>query len=140
MNKRFAAVLACALLFTGCDGQNAPSAAPGRFVPGVYQGVGQGYGGEITVEVEVNAEDILSLSILSHSESRGVGELAFEQVPAEIIREGAPYVESVAGATLTSEGIMEAAADALKQAGVEFDREQPLPRAAPRWNCIPIFW
>ena len=129
MNKRFAAVLACALLFTGCDGQNAPSAAPGRFVPGVYQGVGQGYGGEITVEVEVNAEDILSLSILSHSESRGGGELDFEQVPAEIIREGAPYVESVAGATLTSEGIMEAAADALKQAGVEFDREQPLPES-----------
>ena len=118
------------LLFAGCDmpGQQ-PSQPEGRFTPGVYQGVGQGYGGEITVELEVDGENIQSRSILSHNESRGVGEMAFEQVPARIIEEGAPYVESVAGATLTSEGVMEAAADALKKAGVEFKREEKPPES-----------
>lgn len=126
MKRQFAAALVSALLVTGCAGQPAPG-AEGRFTPGVYQGTGQGYAGEIVVEVEVSAQDILSVSVLSHGESRGVGELAAQQLPAAIIREGTPYVEAVAGATLTSRGIIDAAADALSQAGGKFEQPEPRP-------------
>ena len=58
------------LLLTGCTAEPAPAQPGGRFAPGQYQGTGQGYGGPITVEVEVSADRIEAVSILSHSESR----------------------------------------------------------------------
>ena len=79
------------------------------------------------MEVEVSADRIEAVSILSHNESRGVCEAAFEQIPAEILRQGTPYVELVAGATLTSQGVIDAAAQALEQAGGEFTPPDPEP-------------
>lgn len=89
------------------------------------------------MEVEVSADRIEAVSILSHNESRGVCEAAFEQIPAEILRQGTPYVELVAGATLTSQGVIDAAAQALEQAGGEFTPPDPERRCAPSGNSMP---
>lgn len=127
--KKWTALL-LSLLLAGCSPEPAPSQAEGIFQPGRYQGTGEGYGGTITVEVEVSADRIEAVSILSHNESRGVCEAAFEQIPAEILRQGTPYVELVAGATLTSQGVIDAAARALEQAGGEFTPPDPEPEGA----------
>ena len=79
------------------------------------------------MEVEVSADRIEAVSILSHSESRGVCEAAFEEIPAEILRQGTPYVELVAGATCTSQGVIEGAAAALAAAGGTFTPPEPEP-------------
>ena len=125
--KKWTALFLSVLLLTGCTQEPAPSQPGGQFQPGRYQGTGEGYGGAITVEVEVSADRIEAVSILSHNESRGVCEAAFEQIPAEILRQGTPYVELVAGATLTSQGVIDAAAQALEQAGGEFTPPDPEP-------------
>lgn len=125
--KKWTALFLSVLLLTGCTQEPAPSQPGGQFQPGRYQGTGEGYGGTITVEVEVSADRIEAVSILSHNESRGVCEAAFEQIPAEILRQGTPYVELVAGATLTSQGVIDAAAQALEQAGGEFTPPDPEP-------------
>ena len=125
--KKWTALFLSVLLLTGCTQEPAPSQPGGQFQPGRYQGTGEGYGGTITVEVEVSADRIEAVSILSHNESRGVCEAAFEQIPAEILRQGTPYVELVAGATLTSQGVVDAAAQALEQAGGEFTPPDPEP-------------
>ncbi len=125
--KKWTALFLSVLLLTGCTQEPAPSQPGGQFQPGRYQGTGEGYGGTITVEVEVSADRIEAVSILSHNESRGVCEAAFEQIPAEILRQGTPYVDLVAGATLTSQGVIDAAAQALEQAGGEFTPPDPEP-------------
>ena len=126
MKKRWTALLLAAVLCTGCTPTaQQPSVSGGVFQPGRYQGTGEGYGGPITVEVEVSADRIEAVSILSHNESRGICEAAFEEIPAEILRQGTPYVELVAGATLTSQGVVEAAADALSKAGGTFEPPEP---------------
>ena len=127
MNVRRGIALLLVLLLTGCTAESAPDQPGGRFAPGQYQGTGQGYGGPITVEVEVSADRIEAVSILSHSESRGVCEAAFEEIPAEILRQGTPYVELVAGATCTSQGVIEGAAAALAAAGGTFTPPEPEP-------------
>ena len=127
MNVRRGIALLLVLLLTGCTAESAPEQPGGRFAPGQYQGTGQGYGGPITVEVEVSADRIEAVSILSHSESQGVCEAAFEEIPAEILRQGTPYVELVAGATCTSQGVIEGAAAALAAAGGTFTPPEPEP-------------
>lgn len=127
MNVRRGIALLLVLLLTGCTAEPAPAQPGGRFAPGQYQGTGQGYGGPITVEVEVSADRIEAVSILSHSESQGVCEAAFEEIPAEILRQGTPYVELVAGATCTSQGVIEGAAAALAAAGGTFTPPEPEP-------------
>ena len=127
MDKRWTALGLSVLLLAGCAMEPAPSQAGGKFQPGRYQGTGEGYGGTVTVEVEVSADRIEAVTVLSHNESRGVCEAAFEQIPAEILRQGTPYVELVAGATLTSQAVVDAAAAALSQAGGEFTPPEPEP-------------
>lgn len=56
MNVRRGIALLLVLLLTGCTAESAPDQPGGRFAPGQYQGTGQGYGGPITVEVEVSAD------------------------------------------------------------------------------------
>ena len=108
------AVLA-SLLFGGCQTQKMPE--QGLYTAGVYEGEGQGYGGTLKVQVEVSAADILSVTILEHQESSGMSDTAFAQIPAAIVEQNTPYVDSIAGCTITSQAIMDAAAAALQKAG-----------------------
>ncbi|WP_353894292.1 FMN-binding protein [Proteinivorax hydrogeniformans] len=84
---------------------------------GVYEGTGQGYGGDIDVSVEVSGGQIVSLEILNHTETDGISDPAFEQVPDNMVDEQEVDVDTVSGATATSEGIIEAVKDALSEFG-----------------------
>ena len=84
-----------------------------------YIGRGQGKGGTpIVVKVTVDGDKITAIEVLDHSETPGIGDLAFEKIPQMIIDAQSTEVDAVAGATLTSNGIIEAVKDALAQAGL----------------------
>ncbi len=77
-------------------------------------GKAQGYGGEVTVTVEVNGDDIVSVKAVGEKETQGVGSNAIEQLPERIEKADSTDVDAVSGATVTSNAIKEAVDQALE--------------------------
>lgn len=80
---------------------------------GTYTGTGKGMHSNIAVTVTVEDGAITSVTVDSQDETPGVSDPAFEQIPAAIVAAGNTDVDTVAGATLTSNGIIEAVNNAL---------------------------
>lgn len=88
----------------------------GGYKDGVYTGKGKGNGGELTVDVTVEGGNIVKVELKDHKETPGIFEGAQTGVGNAIIKTQSAEVDSVAGATLTSEGIKSAVTEALKEA------------------------
>lgn len=98
----------------------APEAAASAYVPGTYTAASVGFGGEISVTITVDAEAITDVQIVGDSETKGVGSLAVEKMPAMILDAQSADVDTVAGCTISSNAILSAAAKAIEAAqGVE---------------------
>ncbi len=78
------------------------------------QGTAEGFGGKLVVEVELENDEIVQIDIIEHSESDGISDPAIEKIPEAIIEEQNYDVDAVSEATITSEAIMEAVQNALK--------------------------
>ena len=114
----FIALLMVLTLFTGC-GNGGEGAAEGTGE--TVEGIGTGYGGEIRVEVEIEGEEIKNITILEHQETEGISDMALEEMPDRITEGQSLSVDTVSGATLTSEGILEGVTNALQEAGLNPD-------------------
>ena len=116
-NKRLTALLAgllaVSMLFSGCSGTTSGTSDTG-LIDGTYEGTGAGYGGNIKLALTVEGGKITKAEVLEHSETEGVSDPAFEQIPAAIVeKQGAEGIETVAGCTRSSEGLLAAAEAAL---------------------------
>lgn len=79
-------------------------------------GVGTGgMGGEVIVKVKMDGTKIDAIEIVKHMETKGICEKAIEQIPLTIIEKQTVEVDAVSGATMTSNGIKNAVADALSK-------------------------
>ena len=87
----------------------------GNFTDGTYTGTGKGMGGDLTVTVVVENGSITSITVDTHNETPGISDPALERVPAAIIAAQSVDVDTVSGATMTSNGIMTAVKDALAE-------------------------
>ena len=87
------------------------------YTPGTYTGVGAGKNGDITVEVTFSADKIEHITVVSHSETPSLSDAAIANIPTQIVEAQSLGVDAVSGATYTSNGIVDAVADAVKQAG-----------------------
>lgn len=83
---------------------------------GEYTATVDGQNGPMTVKVVVAEGKIASVEIVSHQETEGIAKAAFETVPAAIVANNDATVDTVAGATLTSNRIMNAVAQCLESA------------------------
>lgn len=101
---------------------SGPSVEEALFTADKYTGEGNGFGGVIKVEVEVDANEILHVNILSHNETSGVADAAIERIPSQIVQYQSLAVDTVAGCTLASKGIIEAAENALTQANADISK------------------
>lgn len=72
-------------------------------------------GGDVKVKVTMDGDKIAKVDVLSHNETSGISDPAFEQIPAAIIEAQSADVDVVAGATKTSEALIAAVKDALSQ-------------------------
>lgn len=79
------------------------------------EGTGLGYKDDITVSVETEGDKIVAIKVIKMDETKRIAEPAIEKLTAEIIAKQSVEVDSVAGATYTSEGFKEAVADALSK-------------------------
>ncbi len=84
---------------------------------GVYIGEAQGIRKHLKVQVALEGGYITQVEVVEHYE-KGSDYYATPiiEIPAEIIRTQSPDVDAISGATLTSNGIMDAVRNALEQA------------------------
>ena len=101
------------------DAASAPSeeaAAPAELKDGEYTATVAGQEGDMTVKTVIAEGKIASVEIVENHETPTVAGSALESVPAAIVEANAAKVDAIAGATLTSNRIMDAVADCLTQA------------------------
>lgn len=91
----------------------------GGLTDGTYTGHGTGFGGDITVEVTVAGGKITSCKIKSAENETPEYLDAAKILVDKVTEEQSADVDTVSGATLSSNGILEAVRDCLEQAGKE---------------------
>ena len=84
---------------------------------GTYTGEGKGRNGTITVKVTVKAGKLDAVKVVKHTETVGISDAAVADFPKAIVAAQSTAVDAVAGATMTSEGIRAAVAQAIQKAG-----------------------
>lgn len=109
MMKQIIVVAAAALVAAG--------AQAATYKDGSYTGEGKGRESTISVQVDVKAGKIADVKVLKHGETEMIIAAPIEQMIPEIVKKnGVEGVDSVGGATLSSDGIKAAVKDALAKA------------------------
>ncbi|HWP50459.1 MAG TPA: flavocytochrome c [Clostridia bacterium] len=99
----------------------ASSEASGAFKAGTYTAASKGMGGDVAVEVVVTADEIAGIKVTSHKETPGISDMPIEQIPAKIVETQSLAVDTIAGATITSNALLAAVTDCLTQAGADVE-------------------
>lgn len=123
MKKFSSLALALMLVLSGCS--SAPNNDTTKFKAGSYTGSAKGNNGDVVVEVTLTQDKIESISVKQHEETAGLGDTAIERVIDEIIKTQSVQVETVSGATNSSNATIEAVSAALKEAGVDVNTLTP---------------
>lgn len=114
MKKIVSLFLCVAMIFA------ASALAESAITPGTYEGAGEGFDAAgIKVNVTLNEEGIEAIEVLENNETPSVGGAAMETLIPQIIEGQTLAVDAVAGATLSSNGLKAAVADALTAAGLD---------------------
>ena len=113
MSKRLLSLALCLLL--------ALSVVPAMAETVTGTASAMGLNGEVTVTVELTDGVITSVTAEGAQETPGIGSVAIEQLPALMAQNNTINVDAVSGATITSNAILTAVREALKNAGVNPD-------------------
>ena len=101
-------------------GKPAPTALPefedSEYKDGVYYGTGTGFGGEVKVKVVITDGKIAEVTIESAGGEDGSYLARVKTLIEKVIEKQSPNVDTVSGATYTSNGILSAVQSALSQA------------------------
>lgn len=84
---------------------------------GVYRAKGQGFIDEIEVEMRVELGSIVSFRVIGHNETSQISKTALSTIPYQIEKNKTLKVDTVSGATETSNGIIQGARAVIRQAG-----------------------
>ncbi|WP_020612154.1 flavocytochrome c [Sediminispirochaeta bajacaliforniensis] len=136
-------LVACMALFLIACGQASdeaktvsPDTMEGRTIhpmkPGVYTETVKGVHDGMVVEVTLSEERIDKVEILKHSETAGVSDVALEKMPKDIVEQQSIAIDTVSGASYTSNGILDAVKAAIEEAGgnvADFDVRQAVAAA-----------
>lgn len=119
MKKKLAVALIATLalgVLSGCGQPNnqGQDATGGQYTDGTYEGIGQGYNGDIRLSVDVEGGKITSINVVEQNETQGLGDAAIETVSQRIIETQSTEVEVVSGATGSSNGTIKAVKNALE--------------------------
>lgn len=114
-----AGVLLLALLITlfgGCSKEKAENSTT-PMKAGVYTQEVKGAHGTIVLDVELSRQSIRKISVTSNGDTPGISDKAIEAMPKRIVEAQKLDVDTVSGATMTSEAVVKAVAAAIKEAG-----------------------
>lgn len=113
-----AAALVAASQLAGCGAAKTaePPAMPAIYTAGSYSGTAQGFGGTVTVELTVDSSTITAVKATGADETPEKGGAALAVLEQQILEKQSAEIDGVTGATMTSNGIREAAAAAIAAA------------------------
>ena len=83
-----------------------------------YVGVGQGYGGDVEVEVVLDGNSIVTINVISQNETANLGDDAIDEMITKILENQSTDVDVQSGATVSSNAVIDAVNEALEEAGV----------------------
>ena len=109
MKKIFSLLLAAMMLLSGAA------------MADTYTADGQGMMGPITVTIDYADGVIGAVTVDAHTETAGISDPALARIPASIVESQSIAVDTVAGATMTSKGILAAVEAALTAAGADVE-------------------
>ena len=98
---------------TAAASADSAASSTGAYTDGTYEGSGTGLRGTTTVKVTVSGGQITSIEVESYQDDSQYFNRAQSTVISEILSSQSINVSTVSGATFSSNGILEAVADAL---------------------------
>ncbi|MPW25482.1 flavocytochrome c [Alkalibaculum sp. M08DMB] len=110
--------LACILLsfvmifMVACTGNTS-----NEFKAGTYTAEAKGHTGPVKVEVTFTKDQITDITVLEHTETAGLGDNALEKIKKDILAGQTLNVDTVSGATYSSDAMLIAVTDCIEQAG-----------------------
>lgn len=114
MKKIFSCLLSAVMVLTMMV---LPAYAESTYTPGTYEASAAGLNGDIVLNVTFSENAITDITVVSSSETAGIADGAFEQIPAAIIEHQSLAVDAVSGCTYSANGILNAVAAAVEMAG-----------------------
>lgn len=122
-----AAGIAALGVLAGCS-DKAPeaTATPGEkslYVPGEYKATAKGAVGTVMVAMTFSESAITDVVLNLDAETENIGQAAGEELKAALMAKQGAEIDAVAGATLTSKAVMEAANKCIQQAKGEIPVE-----------------
>ena len=118
-NVRASLLLAGAMFLTACGGSASSTSAAGG-VSGSFTGTAKGMG-EVSVTLTLTDNVITDCTAKGDEETSGIGSVVIEQFPGEVVEGNTINLDSISGATITSNAFVEAAKAALTEAGLNPD-------------------
>ena len=111
------------LLVSGCSKPAKRENSAPIYREGTYRATAKGYGGDLAVEVDFYHNSILVVRVIEHNETEWIGDQAIASLPDTITDVQSWDVDTVTGATITSEAIKAAVKDCIQQAIIKNERE-----------------
>ena len=113
MKRGTAILLAMLLITSGCTTTNKPTSAS-NYTPGIYEGEAQGFGGTVSVSLTVDSTKITEVTLKGDQETPAVGGAALPVLRQALLDAQNAEIDTVSGATVTSEAVQDAAVKALR--------------------------
>lgn len=115
--KKIMLIALSLIMLLSTAGCSTPSESTAKFKAGTYAATGQGNNGPVEVSVEFDDKSIVSVIVVNHSETPVISDSALETIPQQIVDTQSLDVDTVSGATYTSNAIIKAVEDCITQAG-----------------------
>lgn len=110
-------ILFLVMMMCGCSSQSKKE-EPKKTVykDGTYTTTAVGYGGEFQVETTIKDDKIEDVLVKEHNETPSIGGVALEQMITSMKKENKYDVDTISGATKTSQALKDAVKEAMENA------------------------
>lgn len=107
-------IMTVMMLIVACSNGNSSTVS---FNPGTYTSEEKGNGGIVKVSVTFSETEITEIEILEQTETQGLGDVALNKIKEDILTGQTLAVDTITGATNSSNAILAAVVDCVEQAG-----------------------
>jgi len=106
-----------AILMCGCANEGTvESEKKTMYQDGTYTASATGYGGEFQVETTIQDDTIQDVIVKEHNETPSIGGVAIEQMIKKIKQENKYDVDTISGATKSSQALKDAVKASMEKA------------------------
>lgn len=113
-------ILAATMMFSlvGCSNSDNPGNGESKtgLTAGTYEVTTKGHNADIKFSITTDETSIKDIQVIEHSETEGLGDSAMNKIIPSIISNQTVAVDTIAGATVTSEAILSAVSEAIVMA------------------------